>query len=457
MNRVAHRTTIALILALILVAGMLFFIGEYVLDAGDWAVFPGNPHVYNGSNIGCGVVTDQDGVMILDATDSRVYAEDYATRLATLHWVGDRSGSISAPAVTYYSKEMAGYDLINGLYSYSGTGGEARLTISTQIQKAALNAMGDYKGTVAVYNYETGEILCAVSTPTYDPDNEPDILGDTTGKYEGAYLNRFTQVTYTPGSIFKVITSAAALETDGDNLNLEFTCKGSYSFGVDKVTCEKAHGTISMKTALARSCNCYYAQLVEYIGGNTLEKYIDKLQVTDSLSFDGITTAEGAYDIDGAAAVEIAWSGIGQYTDLVNPCRFMTVMGVIGGGGEAALPYVVDQVSSGLSVGYRSKTETTGKLLSSNTAEILTELMRNNVLTIYGEDNFPGLTVCGKSGTAQVGGDKKPNATFSGFVADEEYPLAFIAVVENGGYGSDVCVPILSDVLTACKNWMDAH
>lgn len=455
MNRVAHRTTIALILALILVAGMLIFVCEYILDAGNWAVFPGNPHVYNGSNIGCGVVTDQDGVLILDATDSREYAEDYATRLATLHWVGDRSGSISAPAVTYYSDEMAGYDLINGLYSYSGTGGEARLTLSTQIQKVALNTMGDRKGTVAVYNYETGEILCAVSTPTYDPDNVPDILGDTTGKYEGAYLNRFTQVTYTPGSIFKVITSAAALEEDEDNLDLEFTCEASYAFGVDKVTCEKAHGTVSMKTALARSCNCYYAQLVEYIGGDTLEKYVDKLQVTDSLSFDGITTVEGTYDIDGAAAVEIAWSGIGQYTDLVNPCRFMTVMGVIGGGGEAALPYVVDQVSSGLSVGYRAKTETTGKLLSADTAEILTELMRNNVITIYGEDNFPGLTVCGKSGTAQVGGDKKPNATFAGFVADKDYPLAFVAVVENGGYGSDVCVPILSEVLTACKDWMD--
>ena len=82
-------------------------------------------------------------------------------------------------------------------------------------------------------------------------------------------------------------------------------------------------------------------------------------------------------------------------------------------------------------------------------------MMRNNVLTIYGEENFPGLEVCAKSGTAQVGGDLKPNATFAGFVADEEYPLAFIAMVENAGGGSDVCVPIMSDVLSACKDLMD--
>lgn len=455
MNRVAHRTSIALFLALILIAGMLAFVAEYVLQADEWAVFPGNPHVYNGSNIGCGIITDQDGVMLLDATDGREYAEDYDTRLATLHWVGDRSGNISAPAVTYYSHEMAGYDLFNGLYSYSGTGGETRLTFSAQVQKAALDAMGDHKGTVGVYNYKTGEILCAVSTPTYDPDDEPDIMGDTTGKYEGAYLNRFTQVSYVPGSIFKIMTTAAALEMDEDTQNLEFRCKGSYSFGPDEVTCEKSHGTISMKTALAKSCNCYYAQLVEYIGGETLQKYLERAHVTESLSFDGITTVEGNYDIEGAADVEIAWSGIGQYTDLINPCRYMTVMGAIAGGGEAALPHVVSQVSSGKTVSYKAKTETTDKLMSSDTAKLLTEMMRNNVITIYGEGNFPGLTVCGKSGTAQVGGDLKPNATFAGFVTDEEYPLAFIAVVENAGYGSDVCVPILSDVLSACKDWMD--
>ena len=75
--------------------------------------------------------------------------------------------------------------------------------------------------------------------------------------------------------------------------------------------------------------------------------------------------------------------------------------------------------------------------------------------SIYGAGNFPGLTVCAKSGTSELGGGQKPNAMFAGFVADEEYPLAFIAVVENGGYGANTCVPIMSAVLAQCKAVLD--
>lgn len=452
MNRVASRTTIALLLALVLIGGMVFFLGEFLLQADDWTVFEGNPHVYNGSNIGCGVITDREGELLLSALDGREYSADEAVRRATIHWLGDRSGYISAPAVSNYAEEMAGYSLINGLYSYSGTGGKAEMTLSAQLQKAALEAMGEKRGVIAVYNYQTGEILCAVTTPNYDPDNVPDIEGDESGAYEGVYLNRFTQVAYTPGSIFKLVTAAAALEEYGeDALDFTFSCSGSYSFGADEVTCEGYHGSIDMRTALARSCNCYFAQLVEKMGGKTLQKYVDQFGITESLTFDGITTREGSFDIGGAAAVEIAWSGIGQHLDLVNPARFMTFMGAIAGGGEAKEPHVVSRVHNGLG-GYTAKSVSTGRIMSRETARQMQKLMRNNVSSIYGDGNFPGLEVCAKSGTAQVGGGRQPNATFAGFVMNEDCPLAFICMVENGGAGSDVCVPIVSKVLSACKN-----
>jgi len=120
------------------------------------------------------------------------------------------------------------------------------------------------------------------------------------------------------------------------------------------------------------------------------------------------------------------------------------------------MPHVVSSVTNGLTGNYKAKTETTGRIMSADTARILTELMRNNVTNIYGDSYFPGLNVCAKSGTAQLGGGLQPNATFAGFVSDEEYPLAFVVVVENGGSGSEVCVPILSKVLCASKEWMDA-
>lgn len=455
MNRIANRSTIALILALVLIAGMCWFLIQVVMEGNDWAVFSGNPHVYQGSNIDCGQVVDRDGVLLLSATGDRVYSDDLDIRKSTIHWLGDRYGYISAPTVSYYAEELVGYDLLNGLYSYSGTGGEAVMTISAELQAVALEAMGDHRGTVAVYNYKTGEILCAVTTPTYDPDDVPDISGDTSGKYVGVYLNRFTQSTYTPGSIFKVVTTAAALECLEDARSLTFTCQGTYHMGVDRVTCTKSHGTIDLKTALAKSCNCYFAQLSEVLGAENLQAYADKLQVTQPLSFDGVTTAEGNFNIENAAAVELAWSAIGQHEDLVNPARFMTLMGVIAGGGEAAEPYIVSSISCDGSVTYRASVNSTGRLLDVETCQVLMELMRNNTVTVYGAEKFGDLTVCAKSGTAEVGGDALPNATFAGFVADEAYPLAFVVIVENGGAGSAVCVPVISRILAACRTYLD--
>ena len=95
--------------------------------------------------------------------------------------------------------------------------------------------------------------------------------------------------------------------------------------------------------------------------------------------------------------------------------------------------------------------------MSEETAKTLQSYMRSNVQNVYGDWNFNGLNVCAKSGTSQLGGEEVSNAMFSGFVADEEYPLAFMVVVENGGYGAATCVPVLSSVLAACKAQMDAE
>lgn len=456
MNRISNRAGALFLLVVLLLGGMCFFLYEYAVNADNWVISTGSPHVYNSTNIGCGQVVDRDGTILLDITENRSYAEDKEIRKATLHWLGDRAGRISAPAVTHYAREMTGYDAVNGLYSYSGTGGQAVLTISSEIQKAALKAMGDRKGTIAVYNYKTGEILCAVTTPNYDPDNVPDIENETSDKWEGVYLNRFTQSAYVPGSIFKVVTTAAALDTIPDIQEQSFKCTGHYEYGAYDVTCEKAHGNLSLKTALQRSCNCAFAQIADQLGASTLKEYVDQFQVMEPVSFDGITTARGNYDLEGASKVQIAWSAIGQHTDLVNPCRYMTFMGMIAGGGQAAMPYLVSTVTSDGETNYEAETTLSDRVMSEEIAVILREYMRNNVENNYGAGNFPGLTVCAKSGTSQLGGEQQPNAMFAGFVADEEYPLAFMVIVENGGYGSSTCVPILSKVLAACKAELDA-
>lgn len=457
MNRVSRRASALVLLILALAGGFCFFLYEYFSNAESWVVSAGSPHIFNSANIGCGQVVDRSGTLLLDITQKRTYAEDLSVRMSTIHWLGDRQGRISAPAIAHYGREMTGYDLVNGLYSYDGAAGQATLTLSSEVQAAALEAMGDRKGTIGIYNYKTGEILCAVTTPNYDPDEVPDIEGDTTGAYEGIYLNRFTQSTYIPGSIFKIVTTGAALEFVDDILSRTFTCEGILEYGVDKVSCERAHGKLSLKQAMASSCNCSFAQIANLVGAENLQNYAERLRITESVKFDGITTAKGNFDLQDAAKVQIAWGGIGQYTDLINPCRYMTLMGSIAGGGQGAQPYLVARISLEGEDTYRAQTTYTERVMPESTALILQEYMRNNVVSVYGDEHFPGLTVCAKSGTSQLGGEQKSNAMFAGFVADEAYPLAFVVVVENGGYGSATCVPILSEVLAACKSVLDAE
>lgn len=455
MNRIATRSIAIWVLVALLLGGVLFFLVEYFVNGSDWVMHQGSPHVYSGTNIGTGIVTDRDGILLMDINDNRTYSSTKELRQSMLHWLGDRYGYISAPAIASYAKEMAGYNSLTGLYAYSGAG-QAELTLSAQVQMAALKAMGDYKGTVAVYNYKTGELLCAVTTPTYDPDNVPDIAGDETGAYEGVYMNRFTQSAYIPGSIFKVVTTAAALEEIPDIKEQTFTCTGTYAYGVDKVTCELVHGTLDFDSALAQSCNCAFASIVDQLGAETLEKYVKQYEVTEPVSFDGIKTASGNFDVSNAAAVQVAWSGIGQHKDQVNPCRFLTFMGAIANGGNCVEPHLVSEITCDGKVTYRADLASAERIMPESVAQELQQMMRNNVVEKYGVSNFPDMTVCAKSGTGQVGGSQKSNAMFAGFVMDEAYPLAFFVAVEDAGYGRQVCVPIVSDVLSVCKEVMDA-
>ena len=447
MNRISLRVWALMLFVAGLLGGFGFFLTEYFTKGSDWVVVSGSPHIYNGGNIGCGVVADRDGFLLLDTNDGRTYSNLEQLRRATVHWIGDRYGSISAPALSHYAKEMAGFDYFNGIYNYGQTGGVAELTLSAKIQTAALEALGNQKGTVAVFNYKTGELLCSVTTPTYDPDNVPDFREDDPA-YEGLYVNRFTQSAYTPGSIFKIVTLAAALEQDPAILNKTFTCKGSLQVGVDEIVCDDgAHWEQTLKQAFCNSCNCAFAQIAMDLGGDALQSYVERFGITASVSFDGITTAQGNFQTS-ADPVNVAWSGVGQYLDLVNPCAFLRFVGAVANGGNVTEPYLVERVSVDGNTTYQATVQAGEQIISAETAAVLQEYMLNNVTVKYGAENFQGLTVGAKTGTAEVEG-QKPNAMLAGFASDPELPLAFLVCVEDAGYGKTVCIPIASRVLDA--------
>ena len=246
-----------------------------------------------------------------------------------------------------------------------------------------------------------------------------------------------------------MLPAGAALETVDGVQEQTFTCEGKWEVGNDTVNCNGVHGVIDLKQALEKSCNVAFGQLALQVGEDTLTKYAKKAGVTDKLKFDGITTAPGNFDLTGAGENQKAWAGIGQHTDLINACQYMTFMGAVANGGSSAKPYLMEQVGGGL-LGHQAKTQMLDKVMETETTDVLADMMHSAVVDMYGASLFPDLYVCAKSGTAELGEGTTPHATFAGFIRDERYPLAFIVIVEHGGSGSATCAPIAGQVLNAC-------
>ena len=457
MKSIAKRTFFCLILACFLLFGVLTFVIRYFLYADRWVSFTGSPHVYTNGRLDTGEIVDRSGTVLYSSETKQAYADSAAVRRATLHLLGDKAGNIPARVLRAYASRLFGYDKLNGTAAMETSGGKLRLTVSAQVQAIALQAMNGRKGAVGVYNYKTGEILCALSSPTFDPLDPPDLETDNAdGRWDGVYIYRFFHAAYTPGSIFKLTTLAAALDKLPELRDESFTCTGERIINGQRISCTKAHGEQSLQDALANSCNCAFSEIALRTGKNALTAQAEAERLTDSIELDGITTTRGKFDLSGAADNDLAAAAVGQYTDLVNPCQYMIFMGAIGGGGRAAEPYLVSRAECGGRESYAAETEQTPRMLSDEAAETLRKLMRHNVQKMYASVDIPGAEVCAKSGTAEVGSDYN-TATFAGFLDSEDYPLAFIVIVEEGGAGSSTCAPIARAVLDGCINVMQGE
>lgn len=455
MNKIAHRTYFALLLAIALIVGLVTFTVRYALHAEQWVGFTGSPHLYTDGQLDADLtLLDRSGEMVYSSDDGGTYADGPLGRSSMLHLLGDREGWIASTLLNEYRGALVGYNRLSGTYGMDASEGVGRLTVSLEAQRTALDYLDGRAGAVGVYNYRTGEILCAVSSPTYDPDNVPnDVENDPA--YDGVYVNRLLHGSYTPGSIFKLVTATAAIEQMPGWDSRMWTCEGELDIGNDTVICNGVHGDLTLPQALAHSCNVAFAQIAIELGPETLSKYAEQLGITssDSLSFDGFSVYDGNYDVSDADAFEFAWSGIGQYNDQINPLQFMTLMGAIGARGQAAQPYLMGEITNDGHTQYQPSTQLLEPSIKGQTAELLAGMMRDNVTTMYGAITLD-LPVCAKSGTAETGGGSA-DATFAGFIDDADYPLAFIVIVEDGGSGSQTAAPIANAVLAACVETLD--
>ncbi len=443
MNRVFKRSYWLYLFVLLFLIGLTILFFTMQINSTKWVVKDYNRHLYkNGELLAAGTITDRNGVVLAKTVDGeRKYNDDVSIRKSTLHVVGDTRGFIYTGVQNAFKSQLTGYSLINGVYTLkkNGAGNDIQLSIDSKLSVAAMNALGKNKGTIGVYNYKTGEILCAVSLPTYDIYDKPDdIATDKTGKYEGIYMNRFFTGLYTPGSTFKVITSCSAIDNIIDIGTRTFTCKGAWvNKAGSRVQCNGVHGTVDFETALNRSCNTAFATIAVELGNEKLTSTAEECGFNRSLKVDNFICATSRFDLTDAYDVDRGWAGIGQYTTMVNPCHEITIMGAIANrNGYAPTPTLI-----------KGKRTSNLDYMGSVPAKRLDDMLRSNVEKYYTDSRFPDLQMCGKTGTAEVAG-KKPHAWFVGYSQRRDLPLAIVVVLENsGGTGIGNAVPVANKVM----------
>ncbi len=454
MKTTAKRSVALLLLVAFVFSGLGVLAYRFITKGEIWATLRANEHLTeNGSFIGAGNVIDRNGeILAYTEGEERKYNDSERIRRSTLHIVGDTEGYIASGVQTAYKTKLTGYSQITGMHTLEkyGKGNDVILTIDSRVCAEALDALGTKKGVVAAYNYKTGELICSVSSPNYDIENKPSaekIEENKDGKYSGLYLNRLIDGVYTPGSTFKIITAVSAIENIADIDSFNYTCKGEEVIGGVKVTCPQSHGDLNFEESFTQSCNCAFAVISQRIGAQKLEETAIKMGFGKNFVFGNGETAKSLMDLSEATEGDVAWASVGQHETLVNPYHMLTILGSIANGGEVNLPFAVSSVLTPAGNVIEKTTAKKVVYLTPKVSSQIAEIMRNTVKNKYDDCNFKGLSMCGKTGTAEVSDNEKPHSWFVGFSQNPQCPVAIVVIVENGGWGSSTALPIASDVM----------
>ncbi len=454
MKTVSKRSIAVLLLVAMVFSGLGILGYRFTVNGEKWATMRASSHLtVNGSFVGAGNVIDRNGaVLAYTKGNKREYNDSERIRRSTLHIVGDTEGYISSGVQTAYKTQLTGYNALTGMYTLKkyGRGNDVTLTIDSLVCAEALDALGNKKGVVVAYNYKTGELICSVSSPNFDIENKPsveEIEKNENGNYEGLYLNRLIDGLYTPGSVFKIVTSISAFENISDIDDFTYTCTGEEVVGGVKITCPHRHGEMDFKESFERSCNCAYAVVSQKIGGEKLQLTAENAGFGKSFKFGNGETKGSLIDLKNASDGDVAWAGVGQYDTLVNPYHMLTLLGAVANDGVAVLPYTVSQVSTPNGDVIEKTSAEAQTYLTPEISKKVTDFMRGAVENNYGDWRFEGLSMCGKTGTAEVSDDKEPHSWFMGFSQNEQCPVAIAVVVENGGWGASAALPIASRVM----------
>ncbi|GAB2868084.1 peptidoglycan D,D-transpeptidase FtsI family protein [Nocardioides pacificus] len=327
--------------------------------------------------------------------------------------------------------------LVDLLSNAEPEGGSVQLTIDRQAQDAAYEGLtalgGSTRGAVVALEPSTGKILASVSLPTYDPNRLADHdLGAVDKVYkqlnsadDEPLLNRATQTTLPPGSTFKLVTAAAAIETG--NYDADALVPGGASYELPLTSTSIGNGgrscgtdKIPMTQAMQQSCNTTFLALADELGADKMRAQAEAFGF-NSTYLDDLPMAQSVYP-DNADAAQNALTGIGQWDVRATPLQMAMVVAGIANGGVVMKPYVVDEVRSpDLEVLDKIDPEQLSRAVESSTA---TELQKMLVATVESGTAtpaaIPGVEVGGKTGTAESCDECRPYAWFVSFAKDED-------------------------------------
>lgn len=427
MRKITNRAVSVLILAVLVIIGLNLYILRYIDDGKDWAMAFSNLNTDS-----TGDLMDRNGVVLASLDDRGVHFNtDETIRVSNYHVTGDAWGRTSTGLMVNYWGRLQDYSLITG--STNSRTASLTLNIDSRVNRAAYYALAGRKGAVLVCNYRTGELLCMVSTPAMDPIDVNAVPED------GAFINRCLSASFTPGSVFKLITAAAVIENIPNIDDMSFYCEGEYKVAGVPIVCSGEHYTQTFEQALSNSCNVAFSQLAIRLGQDKLLRYVKNLGFISPQRLDGIPTASGTFPSDFIGDPELGWAGIGQSTDMICPYSLLRFVCAVGNGGILCEPKLVND----------GKDAVKSRYLEESTADKLKQMMAYNAVNHYqGSINFPGLALCAKTGTAELG-DGTSHAWFTGFLDDEAHPYAFVVFIERGGGGLSQAGPVANSVLQA--------
>jgi len=421
-----------------------------------------------------GEVLDRNGVSLAATVDgSRVFASSSRMRSALVHLLGDRDGMIANGIETFQAGYLYGVssslmDAIRHLTHPQDErkGNTLTLTVDAELCAAIPEAFEKHSltqgknGAAVVLNYETGELLALISLPSFDPDQAS---AESIAALDNPYWNRATQALYPPGSTFKIVTSAAALEKLPGVAERTFECGGSLALSETFTVHDfqhAVHGSLSLDQAFLRSCNVTFASLALEMGNAALKQTAERFGFNQNFLFRDLVVYNSVYPTSEQSREELAATGYGQSSLVVTPLHLCLISGAIAHDGRMMEPRLLKKVTSqsgGTVLSFSTAEAQT--VCSSSVAQRISQMMKN-VVQGGGSGSQAAVTtldVRGKTGTSESTsqGQKINYGWFTGFNAQKDLPFAVCVLVEDipeGETGGTTAAAIAREIFTWLKN-----